>query len=104
MSVKTVMVNISIVAQWVEPQLNRRNGLRNLAWILTLPFWSIGSFFTQHCTNSLGYINEYLAIETGGYLCTFCLQAVIYTSSMSKSQLCRRALSSFDLANDADNS
>ena len=39
------------VAQWVE-------------------FQSVYCFFTLHCSSSLSCRNEYLATDSGGYLCT----------------------------------
>ena len=33
--------------------------------------------FILHCSSSLSCINEYLAIDTGGYLCTNSLRALI---------------------------
>ena len=44
---------------WNESSLNFF-----LAAVLKL--WT--SFFTLHCSSSFGYINEYLAIDSGGYV------------------------------------
>ena len=33
--------------------------------------------FTLHCSSSLRCMNEYLAIDSGGYLCTNTLQALV---------------------------
>ena len=34
-------------------------------------------FFTLYCSNSLSCTNEYLVIDSGGYLCTESLRALI---------------------------
>ena len=42
-----------------------------------LPFQTADKFFTLHCFNSHCCTNEYLAIDSGGYLCTNSLRASV---------------------------
>ena len=48
-----------------------------------LPCQTMGTFFTLHCSGSLSCVNEYLAIDVGGYLCrnSLCAVAVWLDSS-----------------------
>ena len=42
-----------------------------------LPTQTLGIVFTLHCSRSLTYMNEYLAIDSGGYLCTISFRELI---------------------------
>ena len=63
-----VSVNVGIRVQWLRGRASdsrlREPGFESCAAVLKP--WA--SFFTLHCSSSLSCINEYLAIDSGGYV------------------------------------
>ena len=47
-----------------------------------LPCKTFGNFFILHCSSSLSCMNEYLAIDSGRYLCKNNLHALIAACSV----------------------
>ena len=56
------------VAQWRSGAVTRTSDYRRRVR---------GHFFTVHRSNSLSYMNAYRAVDSGGYLCTNNLSALI---------------------------
>ena len=67
-SENTSYLSVILLAQWLRGSASdsrlREPGFESCAAVLK--HWA--SFFTLHCSNSLSYINEYLAIDSGGYV------------------------------------
>ena len=75
-------------AQWLRGRAPdsrlREPGFESCAAVLKP--WA--SFFTLHCSNSLSCINEYLAIDIGGYVYeqTLCINCSIWLDASQRSQ------------------
>ena len=48
--------------------IGKRNGPGVIILTFLLRCQTVGKFFTLHCSGSLSCMNEYLAIDNGGYL------------------------------------
>ena len=54
--------------------------MRARIWILCSPYRTFVNVFTLHCSSALRCMDSFLAIDSGGYVCTNSLRALIAVS------------------------